>query len=144
VQPGTVVYSGTCGGGAWFVDEGATPCMQDGDKIDVPFSKLGKQTHYVTLISRPGWCKRTCPPTSKHVTRRKPIQPDIIFPKLLTTLCCLAYHLSPVASLSKLILKQQLWGNEGKARLRVVFPFVKRPPPSHANPRTWQASQSSA
>jgi len=49
VQPGTVVYSGTCGGGAWFVDEGVTPCMQDGDRIDVSFSKLGKQTHYVTF-----------------------------------------------------------------------------------------------
>jgi len=49
VQPGTVVYSGTCGGGCWFEGQGQTSCMKDGDRIDVEFSKLGKQSHYVTF-----------------------------------------------------------------------------------------------
>ena len=47
VQPGTVVYSGTCGGGAWFISEGkAGTGVNDGDEIEVEIKKLGKVRAY--------------------------------------------------------------------------------------------------
>jgi len=43
VQPGTVVFSGTCGGGAWFISEGkAGTGINDGDEIEVEIKKIGK------------------------------------------------------------------------------------------------------
>jgi len=41
VQPGTVVFSGTCGGGAWFRDQGKSPGIQSGDEVEVRIDKIG-------------------------------------------------------------------------------------------------------
>jgi len=47
VQPGTVVFSGTCGGGAWFISEGkAGTGINDGDEIEVEIEKIGKVRAY--------------------------------------------------------------------------------------------------
>ncbi|KAK5216059.1 hypothetical protein LTR72_010935 [Exophiala xenobiotica] len=47
VQPGTVVFSGTCGGGAWFISEGkAGTGVNDGDEIEVEIKKIGKVRAY--------------------------------------------------------------------------------------------------
>jgi len=47
VQPGTVVFSGTCGGGAWFISEGkAGTGVNDGDEIEVTIKGLGTVRAY--------------------------------------------------------------------------------------------------
>ncbi|EXJ67394.1 uncharacterized protein A1O5_09407 [Cladophialophora psammophila CBS 110553] len=47
VQPGTVVFSGTCGGGTWFKSEGAAGTgIKDGDEIEVEVNGLGKVRAY--------------------------------------------------------------------------------------------------
>jgi len=47
VQPGTVVFSGTCGGGAWFISEGkAGTGINDGDEIEVEIKGIGKIRAY--------------------------------------------------------------------------------------------------
>ncbi|EXJ87201.1 hypothetical protein A1O3_04160 [Capronia epimyces CBS 606.96] len=47
VQPGTVVFSGTCGGGAWFASEGkAGTGINDGDEVEVEIKKIGKVRAY--------------------------------------------------------------------------------------------------
>jgi len=42
VQPGTVVFTGTCGGGQWFTDKGKTHGVPDGSTVEVQFEKIGK------------------------------------------------------------------------------------------------------
>jgi len=49
VQPGTVVFSGTCGGGAWFRDEGKSPGIQNGDEIEIRIDKIGTIRTYPTF-----------------------------------------------------------------------------------------------
>jgi 2-keto-4-pentenoate hydratase/2-oxohepta-3-ene-1,7-dioic acid hydratase in catechol pathway len=47
VQPGTVVFSGTCGGGAWFLSEGKPGTgINDGDEIEVEIKGIGKVRAY--------------------------------------------------------------------------------------------------
>jgi len=47
VEPGTVVFSGTCGGGAWFKAEGAPGTgINDGDEVEVFIKKIGKVRAY--------------------------------------------------------------------------------------------------
>jgi len=47
VQPGTVIFSGTCGGGAWFISEGkAGTGINDGDEIEVEIKGIGKIRAY--------------------------------------------------------------------------------------------------
>jgi len=49
VQPGTVVFSGTCGGGVWFKHQGNTSGLQTGDTVVVEIEKLGKISTTCTL-----------------------------------------------------------------------------------------------
>ncbi|OCK82596.1 hypothetical protein K432DRAFT_402755 [Lepidopterella palustris CBS 459.81] len=42
VAPGTVVFSGTCGGGVWFANKGKPGGLQTGDTVEVEIEKLGK------------------------------------------------------------------------------------------------------
>jgi len=47
VQPGTVVFSGTCGGGAWFASEGKPGTgINDGDEVEVFIKGIGKVRAY--------------------------------------------------------------------------------------------------
>lgn len=47
VKPGTVVFSGTCGGGAWFASEGkAGTGINDGDEVEVYIKGIGKVRAY--------------------------------------------------------------------------------------------------
>ncbi|KAM5359771.1 hypothetical protein ACJZ2D_014204 [Fusarium nematophilum] len=47
VQPGTVVFTGTCGGGAWFASQGkAGTGIQDGDEVEVELTGIGKVRAY--------------------------------------------------------------------------------------------------
>jgi len=42
VQPGTVIFSGTCGGGRWFEDKGASGGIPSGSEVEVQIDKIGK------------------------------------------------------------------------------------------------------
>jgi 2-keto-4-pentenoate hydratase/2-oxohepta-3-ene-1,7-dioic acid hydratase in catechol pathway len=47
VPPGTVIFSGTCGGGAWFENLGkAGTGIKNGDEIEVEIQGLGKVVAY--------------------------------------------------------------------------------------------------
>jgi len=42
VQPGTVIFSGTCGGGQWFIDGGKSGGIPSGSKVEVEIEGIGK------------------------------------------------------------------------------------------------------
>lgn len=42
IQPGTVIFSGTCGGGRWFEDKGASGGIPSGSEVEVQIDKIGK------------------------------------------------------------------------------------------------------
>jgi len=42
IQPGTVIFSGTCGGGQWFIDGGKSGGIPSGSQVEVGIEKIGK------------------------------------------------------------------------------------------------------
>jgi len=42
IQPGTVIFSGTCGGGQWFIDGGKSGGIPSGSEVEVEIEKIGK------------------------------------------------------------------------------------------------------
>ncbi|EXJ82859.1 hypothetical protein A1O3_06674 [Capronia epimyces CBS 606.96] len=50
VQPGTVAFTGTCGGGQWFTDQGKTHGVPDGSVCEVEFEKIGKIANKVHFL----------------------------------------------------------------------------------------------
>jgi len=42
IQPGTVIFSGTCGGGQWFIDGGKSGGIPSGAEVEVEIEKIGK------------------------------------------------------------------------------------------------------
>jgi len=42
IQPGTVIFSGTCGGGQWFIDGGASGGIPSGSEVEVEIQGIGK------------------------------------------------------------------------------------------------------
>jgi len=42
VLPGTVIFSGTCGGGQWFIDQGKSGGIPSGSEVEVEIEGVGK------------------------------------------------------------------------------------------------------
>jgi len=41
IKPGTVIFSGTCGGGQWFIDGGKSGGIPSGSEVEVQIDKIG-------------------------------------------------------------------------------------------------------
>jgi len=50
IPGGSVIWTGTCGGGVFFPDQGVSQGIQDGDEITVEIEKLGKVTAYPKFL----------------------------------------------------------------------------------------------